>query len=176
VNNKETKPKTCPVVMEETKTSRRTFIEQITTVAIGFSAFVTAGFGTATMVRFLTPPEVDLEGRSKMGWLEIGTTKDFDETPQKVDYGDEPIFVYYLNKKLVAFSAVCPHVRCIIEFDAEGKPDPKTKTHIFECPCHAAAYDLAGRKLFGPQQRGLYKQKMRISGNKVSIGGGTPAA
>ncbi len=165
--------KTCPVDVEEV--NRRTFLGQFTTILISFSMVVTGGFGIATVIKFLQPPEIDLEGRSELGWLEIGVLSDFNETPKKVDYGDEPVFIYLRNKKLIAFSAFCPHVRCIITFDPEGKPDPKTKTPVYECPCHAAAFDLAGRVLHGPPTRGLYKQKLKVKDKNVLLGGGTPA-
>jgi len=44
-----------------------------------------------------------------------------------------------------AFSTVCPHLGCGIDFD--------DKASKFNCPCHASAFDLDGRCLMGPAPR-----------------------
>ncbi len=49
------------------------------------------------------------------------------------------------EKKVVALSAVCPHLGCSVGFD--GK--------LFRCPCHESAFDQTGKRLDGPAERGL---------------------
>lgn len=156
--------------------TRREFFNRIPNILIALSLLASGGFGAATIARFLQPPASDLEGRTKLGWLEVGSLSDFTQTPKRVDYGDEPVFVYFVNKKLVAFSTICPHVRCIVAWNPTGKPNPRTGFLTYDCPCHASSFDLAGRRLFGPAPRGLYAQKMKIVGNKLLLGGGTPPA
>jgi quinol---cytochrome c reductase iron-sulfur subunit, bacillus type len=48
---------------------------------------------------------------------------------------------------VTAFSSTCPHLGCAVDFNAADDQ--------FECPCHASAFALDGKKLFGPSLRGL---------------------
>lgn len=49
--------------------------------------------------------------------------------------------------ELHAFSAVCPHMGCIVDFNpAESS---------WDCPCHGSRFDLGGRVLNGPAITGL---------------------
>ena len=60
-----------------------------------------------------------------------------------------------------AFSTVCPHLGCGIDFD-----DKRGK---FECPCHDSTFDLDGRCLGGPSPRGLDELETRIEGRDVMV-------
>lgn len=155
--------------------TRRKFLSRLTDFAIALSLLLSGSFGIATVVKYLQAPERNLEGRTKLGWLEIGSIDDFNEVPKRVDYGGEPVYLYFLKGKLVAFSAVCPHMRCMVTWNPAGKPNPRTGTLTYDCPCHGSSFDLAGRRLFGPTPRGLYAQKLKVEGGKVWLGGGTPS-
>ena len=60
-----------------------------------------------------------------------------------------------------AFSTVCPHLGCGIDFD--------DKAGKFNCPCHASAFDLDGRCLGGPSPRGLDELDTRVEGRDVLV-------
>ena len=77
-----------------------------------------------------------------------------DGTPRKVPviadrtdawntYPAEPIGAVFLRRtggKVTALQVICPHAGCSINFEgsaAAGK---------FFCPCHAASFDLAGKR------------------------------
>ena len=60
-----------------------------------------------------------------------------------------------------AFSTVCPHLGCGVDFD-----DKATK---FTCPCHASAFDLDGRCLGGPSPRGLDELETSVDGRDVLV-------
>jgi menaquinol-cytochrome c reductase iron-sulfur subunit len=60
-----------------------------------------------------------------------------------------------------AFSTVCPHLGCGIDFD--------DKAGKFNCPCHASAFDLDGRCLAGPSPRGLDELDTRVEGRDVLV-------
>jgi Rieske Fe-S protein len=49
--------------------------------------------------------------------------------------------------RLVAYSTVCPHLGCAIDYD-EGMGK-------FKCPCHESAFGLDGSREEGPAPRGL---------------------
>lgn len=40
------------------------------------------------------------------------------------------------------YSAVCPHMKCIVRWNAPEK--------TFDCPCHGSRFDVDGRALEGP--------------------------
>jgi Rieske Fe-S protein len=45
------------------------------------------------------------------------------------------------------YSAVCPHLGCIVAFDAVEK--------TWDCPCHGSRFDHFGRVIVGPANRNL---------------------
>jgi menaquinol-cytochrome c reductase iron-sulfur subunit len=60
-----------------------------------------------------------------------------------------------------AFSTVCPHLGCGVDFDEQaGK---------FNCPCHTSAFDLEGRCLNGPSPRGLDELEAHVEGRDVLV-------
>ncbi|HMF44918.1 MAG TPA: ubiquinol-cytochrome c reductase iron-sulfur subunit [Polyangia bacterium] len=60
-----------------------------------------------------------------------------------------------------AFSTVCPHLGCGVDFDE--------KTGKFNCPCHTSAFDLDGRCLGGPSPRGLDQLETHVEGRDVLV-------
>jgi quinol---cytochrome c reductase iron-sulfur subunit, bacillus type len=60
-----------------------------------------------------------------------------------------------------AFSTVCPHLGCGVDFD--------DKTGKFNCPCHTSAFDLDGRCLGGPSPRGLDELEAHVEGRDVLV-------
>lgn len=143
---------------------RRDFLNLV----IGSAMIAWGGLAAATFLRVITPPARSLDGSTKLAWLPVGDILKFNETPQPVAYGDETVFVYRLNGKLVAYSATCPHVRCVVRWvPAEG---------VYHCPCHASSFDKAGKRLYGPAARGLWPQRVKVQGGRVLLGGGTPYA
>jgi len=66
-----------------------------------------------------------------------------------------------VDGKLTAFSTVCPHLGCAVDFDAAaGK---------FKCPCHRSAFGVAGTVEEGPSPRALDTLEVREEGGLVSI-------
>jgi menaquinol-cytochrome c reductase iron-sulfur subunit len=60
-----------------------------------------------------------------------------------------------------AFSTVCPHLGCGVDFDET--------TGKFNCPCHTSAFDLDGRCLSGPSPRGLDELEAHVEGRDVVV-------
>jgi menaquinol-cytochrome c reductase iron-sulfur subunit len=60
-----------------------------------------------------------------------------------------------------AFSTVCPHLGCGVDFD--------DRTGKFNCPCHTSAFDLDGRCLGGPSPRGLDELETHVEGRDVLV-------
>lgn len=57
----------------------------------------------------------------------------------------------YKNKagKVCKYSAVCPHLGCIVNWNNEAKS--------FDCPCHGSRFDKEGKVLNGPAKENLKK-------------------
>ncbi len=143
---------------------RRDFLNYL----IGAAMLTWSGFALATVLKVATPPARRLDGSTKLEWLPVGDVAVFGEDPREVFYGDETVYVYRLNGRLVAYSATCPHVRCLVKWS--------DKENLYHCPCHASAFDKDGKRLYGPATRGLWPQKIRVQDKKVYLGGGTPTA
>jgi cytochrome b6-f complex iron-sulfur subunit len=62
---------------------------------------------------------------------------------------------------VVAASAVCTHVRCILGFDRERRG--------LVCPCHDGRFDLNGNVLSGPPPRPLPIYEVSIRAGEVFV-------
>ncbi len=152
---------------------RREFFSRSLDWLLGTSVLISGGFGAALIWKYLEQPSISMEGETKLGWVYLGRTKEFSETPKKVYYGQEPVYVHFFRRKLVALSAICPHVRCTVIWNPTGKPNPRTGSRTFDCPCHVSSFDIGGRRLYGPAPRGLYAHRLKVIGDKVYIGAST---
>lgn len=89
-----------------------------------------------------------------LDWLTPEETKAIDDVPagqgaivasgmgKKAVYRDE-------NGQVEVFSAVCPHLGCIVQWNADEKS--------FDCPCHGSRFGCDGQVLNGPAVTGLPK-------------------
>jgi cytochrome b6-f complex iron-sulfur subunit len=79
-----------------------------------------------------------------------------------VRHGLHPFYVVRLDHdQVVALSAVCTHVRCILKYDRERRG--------FICPCHAGRFDLAGNVLGGPPSRALATYSVSVRAGEVYV-------
>jgi len=62
---------------------------------------------------------------------------------------------------LVAYSSVCPHLGCAIDFDVDERK--------FKCPCHRSAFGLDGSREEGPAPRGLDTLEIKDEDGAVSV-------
>lgn len=62
---------------------------------------------------------------------------------------------------LQAFSTVCPHLGCAVDFDAEAQK--------FKCPCHRSAFGLDGSVEAGPSPRPLDALDIKEENGLVEI-------
>ena len=84
---------------------------------------------------------------------------------KKVRYGRYPALVINLPELgLVAYSAVCTHFACIVDFN--------TSTHEIECPCHEGFFEpYEGEVISGPPPLPLAKIPLSIIDGEIFIGG-----
>lgn len=63
--------------------------------------------------------------------------------------------------KLVALSAICPHLGCAIGWDgAAGN---------FLCPCHDSRFSVAGDKLTGPSERRMDELPLAVVDGRLQL-------
>ena len=63
--------------------------------------------------------------------------------------------------KLNAYSTVCPHLGCAVDYDPDAGD--------FKCPCHRSAFKLDGRVEGGPAPRGLDSLEVKKDEGLVAI-------
>lgn len=121
------------------------------------AAFVVAGeliFGTFA---FLWPRRKKNKGEKV---FIAGKATDF-EVDKVAYFRKEKTFVLRLEGGFLAFSAVCPHLRCIVNWDEKSKK--------FDCPCHGAKFNRNGEVLEGPPPRPLDLYKLQVVEGKLVI-------
>ncbi len=78
--------------------------------------------------------------------------------------GDPAYVVQPKTGDLKAFSAVCTHNGCTVDFSPSDQQ--------FVCPCHGAAFDAAtGQVLQGPARRPLPSIPLTVSGGQIYVDG-----
>lgn len=63
--------------------------------------------------------------------------------------------------KLVALSAVCPHLGCAVGWDASAGN--------YLCPCHDSRFSPEGGRLSGPAERGLDELPLEVKDGRVQL-------
>ncbi len=130
---------------------RRGFLDAL--IAVGFVS--TAAAIAYPVTRFLIPPasgeaatESASAGRAAALRPNSGTIFKFGSKPG--------IVVRTADGDVRAFSAVCSHLDCTVQFKAD--------TSQLWCACHNGTYDLGGNVVSGPPPRGLEKFVVNIRG------------
>jgi Rieske Fe-S protein len=131
--------------------NRRTFLDSL--LAVGFVS--TAAAIAYPVSRYLVPP---VSGEPATASAVAMKANDLKPNSGKVfKFGSRPgIVVRTADGELRAFSAVCTHLDCTVQF----KPD----TSLLWCACHNGMYDLGGNVVSGPPPRGLEKFVVNVRG------------
>ena len=78
------------------------------------------------------------------------------EQSQIFKFGQKPgIILITPDKEVKAFSAVCTHLGCTVQYREDLK--------IIWCACHNGRYDLEGRNISGPPPRPLEQYAVHIN-------------
>ena len=131
---------------------RRTFLDVLLTV--GFVS--TAAAIVYPVSRFLVPPasgdpSVGSAVAGKLAALKPNTGLIF-------PFGSQPaIVVRTADNDVRAFSAVCTHLDCTVQFRGD--------TSQLWCACHNGTYDLGGNVVSGPPPRGLEMFAVNLRGD-----------
>ncbi|HLC42753.1 MAG TPA: Rieske 2Fe-2S domain-containing protein [Methylomirabilota bacterium] len=137
--------------------SRRRFINWFLSTSAG--AFMIAVLYPVS--RYLIPPTV---GESTAGTVTLPIKPD-DVKPnsgQIFKFGSKPgILVRTPAGELRAFSAICTHLNCTVQYRAD-------LSHVW-CACHNGHYDLNGKNIAGPPPRPLESFAVNARGNQIVV-------
>lgn len=137
--------------------SRRGFINWF--LGTSAAAFLLSVFYPVT--RYLVPPEV---GESTAGTVTLAIKPEDvkPNTGQIFKFGSRPgILVRTPVGELRAFSAVCTHLNCTVQYRAD-------LSHIW-CACHNGHYDLNGKNIEGPPPRPLDAFVVNVRANQIIV-------
>ncbi len=118
-----------------------------------------AGSLAYPLVRFFAPPSKDNKTRImsiKKSEIRLGEARE-------IVLDNKPVVIINRYEKgFVAFSKVCTHLGCLVEYDKGLRK--------LICPCHAGTFDLEGNVLSGPPPRPLPSVPLKVEGDLVIIG------
>jgi cytochrome b6-f complex iron-sulfur subunit len=111
--------------------------------------------------RYLVPPDA---GESTAGTVTL-PMKAADVKPnsgQLFKFGSRPgILVRTPSGELRAFSAVCTHLNCTVQYRGD-------LSHIW-CACHNGHFDLNGKNIDGPPPRPLDTFTVNVRGEQIVV-------
>lgn len=76
--------------------------------------------------------------------------------------GSSAVLVRKRDGSLIALSAVCTHLGCIVQWQKESQD--------FLCPCHAGHYSADGIVTAGPPPKPLPRIPFSVSGGNITVG------
>jgi cytochrome b6-f complex iron-sulfur subunit len=131
---------------------RRSFLDAL--LAVGFVS--TAAAMAYPVARYLVPPR---SGEPETASAVASRAVDLKANSGKIfKFGNKPgIVVRTADGEVRAFSAVCTHLDCTVQFKAD--------TSQLWCACHNGTYDLGGNVVSGPPPRGLEAFAVNIRGD-----------
>lgn len=124
----------------------------------GMAAAVAAAVGWP-VYRYLAPQSAKGEGEPVVvpeAELGEGQAKFFQYA------GSSAVLVRKHGGQVVAFSAVCTHLGCIVQWEKEKQE--------FLCPCHGGRFTAEGAVIAGPPPKPLSRLDVAVSGGKIVIG------
>ena len=141
---------------DKRKNNRRDFLGIL--LGGGFFAWIVSLF--YPVIKYLNPPELE---EATVTSVKIGAVEDMQKDSGKIiKFGSKPVIVVRKQSgDYVAFSAVCTHLDCIVQYR-------KDLTQIY-CACHNGKYDLNGRNVSGPPPAPLKKYGVSIKNDDVIV-------
>jgi cytochrome b6-f complex iron-sulfur subunit len=135
--------------------SRRKFLG----ICLGGVATATAASVLYTLYEYLAPRQAaNTQGKVTIPEAEVPPdgAKFFDFR------GASGVVVRKQNGELVALSAVCTHLGCIVQWEKDRQD--------FLCPCHAGRYTADGMVTAGPPPRPLARLPFTVAGGIITVG------
>ena len=113
------------------------------------------------IARYLVPPRV-AESTAATVTLPVKADEVKPNTGQIFKFGSKPaILVRSGSGELKAFSAVCTHLNCTVQYRADlGE---------IWCACHNGHFDLNGKNVSGPPPRPLEPYVVNVRGTQIVV-------
>jgi Rieske Fe-S protein len=141
----------------EPKIDRRNFLNWFLGTTAG--AFLVAVL--YPLSRYLIPPKAQ-ESTAKTVTLSIKPADVKVNSGEIFRFGNQPaILIRTPANDLKAFSAVCTHLSCIVQYRSDI-------SHVW-CACHNGHYDLNGKNLSGPPPRPLDEYTVNVKGDQIVV-------
>jgi Rieske Fe-S protein len=141
----------------ESARSRRGFINWL----LGTSAGGLVLAVTYPVTRYIVPPAA-AESAATSVTLPVKPEEVAPNSGQIFKFGNRPgILVRTPEGQLRAFSAVCTHLACIVQYRSD-------LSHIW-CACHNGHYDLKGINIAGPPPRPLEPYAVNVRGEQIVV-------
>ncbi len=135
---------------------RRSFVNLV----LGGGLLTTLGSILLPLVNFMIPPKVQEAIQNSVVAAKVGELKP--NSGKVFRFGSKPgILIYTSGGDYVAFSAICTHLDCTVQYREDFK-------HIW-CACHNGHFDLTGKNISGPPPRPLEAYKVDIRGEDVVV-------
>ena len=140
----------------ESDVGRRSFLSRLLGGGLGalFAAIV------YPIIRFISPPDV---AEAATNTVQACKLSDLSAEGWKIfPFGSEPgILIEPEPGDLRAFSAVCTHLSCTVQYRSDKK--------LIWCACHNGWYDLQGKNIAGPPPRPLTPYRVEARGDDVFV-------
>jgi len=144
-------PPADPATVRAPAFDRRSFLDALLTV--GFVS--TAAAIAYPVAEYLVPPQGGEPATASVTAGKVSALKPNSGVIFK--FGSKPgILVRTADGEVRAFSAVCTHLDCTVQFKAD--------TAQLWCACHNGLYDLGGNVVSGPPPRGLERFTVNLRG------------
>ena len=140
----------------EGRTTRRSFLDWLLGSTMGAVAISIL----YPVIRYVTPPKV---AEAPTSQVLAGKLSELPPNTGKVfRFGSRPgIVIRTANGDLRAFSAVCTHLACTVQYR-------KDLQHVW-CACHNGHYDLNGVNIAGPPPRPLERYQVATRGDDIWV-------
>lgn len=116
---------------------------------------------TYPISRYLIPPEVT-ESTASTVTLSIKPNDVKPNSGQIFRFGSQPaILVKDTNGELKAFTAVCTHLSCTVQY--------RSDINQIWCACHNGHFDLNGRNVEGPPPKPLEQFVVNVRADQVVV-------
>ncbi len=136
--------------------NRRRFVN----LFLGGSILGTAASLLYPVIRYLIPPRQAEAAAKKLAAARVGEIAP--NSAKLFRFGSSPaILINTAEGELRAFSAVCTHLTCTVNYEAD--------TGTLFCPCHNGRFDLAGNVVSGPPPRPLESFEVEVSGSDIYV-------
>jgi Rieske Fe-S protein len=135
---------------------RRSFLDFL----LGTSALATLGAIVYPIFRFMSPPQIVESAENSVVAAKLSEVPP--NSGKIFKFGNKPgILVHTAAGEFKAFSAVCTHLECIVQY--------RDDTKQIWCACHNGQYNLSGKNVGGPPPRPLEEYKVNTRGDDVVV-------